>query len=177
MFSVLNFKRWIKGEWVRSYAGCFFVLEWAAQALPGYRCPEMYQFAVHSALPGGSWWSGHRCSFLEAVASDQFPKAVPRPWEPAADIPPLEHLPSVSTAAAEWEHCSSNACSCTNGPVSSSSPGLAQDLWRQEGGGEKLHKHAKREKKMFQGEQKERMLDVGSCNHRYACWRKGQEGM
>lgn len=125
----------------------FFFSEWAAQALPGHRCPEMCQFAVHSALPAGPWWSGHRCRFLGAVTPDQFPKAVPRPWEPAAGIPPPQHSPAVSTAAAaEWEHCSSNACSYTVGPISSSSPGLAQDLGRQEDNGEKLRKHAKREK-------------------------------
>lgn len=156
----------------------FLVLEWAAQSLPGHRCPEMCQFAVHSSLPGGSWWSGHRCSFLGDVAPDQFPKAVPRPWEPAAGIPPPEHLPSVSTAAAaEWEHCSSNACSYTDSPISSSSPGLAQDLGRQEDDGEKLHKHAKREKISIQGQQKERRLDVGGGINRYAWSRKGHEGL
>lgn len=177
MFLVLNFKRWIRGQLVRSYAGCFlFVLEWAAQALPGHRCPEMYQFAVHSALPGGSWWSGHWCSFLEAVASDQIPKAVPRPWEPAADIPPPEHLPSVSTAAAaEWEHCSSNACSCTTTVQCPPAPQDSLRTCEDKKTEERNYINMRRErKKLLQGEQKERMLDVGSCSHRYACWRKGQ---
>lgn len=121
----------------------------------------MCRFVVHSALPGGSWWSGHWCRFLRAVAPDQVPKADPRPQEPAAGIPPPEHSPSVSTApAAEWKRRSSNACSHADGPGSSSSPGLAQDLERQGDDGETLHKHAKRETIDSRWTKREKMWEV-----------------
>lgn len=64
-----------------------------------------------------------------------------------------------------------------DGPISSSSPELSQDLGRQADDGETLHKHAQREKISIWGQQKERRLDVGGVNNRYAWSRKGQGGL